>query len=154
MLPASEIEYLENGNFEEKPKPIKIKRKVLLGAHAFSKWTKGWSSTSLVDRNQIICSRTRALKRVLTALLTPQTVYYSLIDGRISHLHSLPRSLNHLKLWSSLIQSTSTSLAGVRRFSLLQAEKAQLPGFSGPSPISYITSYSSLETLGTDAMAK
>ncbi|XVE76743.1 hypothetical protein DITRI_Ditri13aG0005900 [Diplodiscus trichospermus] len=31
--------YLENGNFEEKPKPTDLKKTVLLGAHALPKWT-------------------------------------------------------------------------------------------------------------------
>ena len=36
MLPASG--YLENGNFEEQPKPTGIKKTVLLGEHALPKW--------------------------------------------------------------------------------------------------------------------
>ncbi|XVF79646.1 hypothetical protein PTKIN_Ptkin15bG0005800 [Pterospermum kingtungense] len=31
--------YLENGNFEEQPKPTDIKKTVLIGAHALPKWT-------------------------------------------------------------------------------------------------------------------
>ena len=78
----------------------------------------------------------------------------SLLDRRISHLHCQAGSSNHLKLWSSLIQSTSTSLLGMLLLSLLQGEKAPLPRFSGLSPINLIASHSSLEMLGMVAMEK